>query len=99
MKQATMVYRHPGKHKIGREMYDQKVVEAHAEEDEESELVTALADGWFATPDEARYGLDDTPPSREELEAKATELGISFRSNTHDDTLATKIADALTDPA
>jgi len=37
----------------------------------------------------------DAPPTREELEAKARELGISFNGNTKDSTLITKINDAL----
>lgn len=36
-----------------------------------------------------------TPPTREELEAKATELNIPFRSNTSDKALSDRIAAAL----
>lgn len=39
---------------------------------------------------------DDIPePTREELEAKARELGIGFNGNTKDETLLKKIEDAL----
>lgn len=38
---------------------------------------------------------DSAPPTRAELEAKATELGIGFRSNTSDKALADRIAAAL----
>lgn len=64
----------------------------------------ALADGWFVTPDLAAASLalppidtpaEDAPPTRAELEAKATELGIKFDGRTADKTLAAKIAEAL----
>lgn len=77
--------------------------------DEEHEA--ALADGWRESASDARQadadriaaalkdepaGDDDTkPPTRAELEAKATELGITFRSNTSDKALADRIAAAL----
>lgn len=35
-----------------------------------------------------------TPPTREQLEARATELEISFQGNTKDETLVKKIAEA-----
>jgi hypothetical protein len=38
---------------------------------------------------------DDAPPTREELEAKATELGIEFDGRHKDSTLMKKIDDAL----
>lgn len=38
---------------------------------------------------------DIAPPTRAELEAKATELSISFRSNTSDKALSDRIAAAL----
>ncbi len=42
---------------------------------------------------------DDAPPTRDELEAKAKELGISFNGNTKDTTLMTKIDEALAEQA
>lgn len=41
----------------------------------------------------------DAPPTRDELEAKARELGISFNGNTKDATLITKIDEALAEQA
>lgn len=38
---------------------------------------------------------ENAPPTRAELEAKATELGIRFRSNTSDKALGDRIAAAL----
>lgn len=38
---------------------------------------------------------EDSPPTREELEAKAKELGIGFNKNTKDETLLEKIEAAL----
>jgi hypothetical protein len=43
-----------------------------------------------------REELENTPPTREELEAKAEELNISFNSKTKDSVLAEKIEEALT---
>lgn len=105
MKQPTMVYRYPGNKALGYkhdgDLYDHKVVDQFAEEGEESELDAALADGWFPSPAEAKAGVvdetgdDTTPPTREELEAKATELGIEFTKRTKDETLLEKIEAAL----
>lgn len=39
--------------------------------------------------------LDESPPTRPELEAKARDLGISFTATTKDETLLRKVADAL----
>lgn len=39
--------------------------------------------------------VDNMPPTREELEAKANELGISFTAKTKDDVLNEKINQAL----
>lgn len=71
----------------------------------------ALAEGWCETPADARRTYtdriaaalepetpavdDNAPPTRAELEAKATELSITFRSNTSDKALADRIAAAL----
>jgi len=59
----------------------------------------AEAQGWTDDePDETETPETseiDAPPTREELEAKARELGISFNGNTKDATLITKINEAL----
>jgi hypothetical protein len=45
---------------------------------------------------EAQDAIDDiSPATRDELEAKAKELGVSFNSRTSDKVLAQRIADAL----
>ena len=77
---------------------------------DDAELSEALAAGWFATlPEAAETFLappatsveekvipsDDAPPTREELEAKATELGIKVDKRWSDKTLGEKIAAAL----
>lgn len=97
MSNPTMVYKKGTKLKVDGEFFDYEIVEADAEEGEESELDQALSEGWFRTPAEALEGIpsDNELPTREELEAKANELGIEFASNTRDKTLAKKIAEAL----
>ena len=98
MKLATMVYKHPGKHKIHGDLFDYKIVDAEPEEEGgESELDQALSDGWFKTTTEAKEGIpsDDEMPTRAELEAKAEELGIKFQANWKDGTLLEKINEAL----
>lgn len=98
MKNATMVYKHPGKHKIHGNRFDFKIVEADPEEENgDSELDAALADGWFKTTPEALEGVpsDGEMPTRAELEEKANELGISYPSNIKDATLLAKINEAL----
>jgi hypothetical protein len=69
----------------------------------EDELAAALADGWKADPSEAvevaptsAQTDDDAAPTRAELEQQATALGIEFRSNISDATLAARIAAKLT---
>tara|TARA_R110000744_G_C19336636_1_gene559096 strand:- start:1181 stop:1492 length:312 start_codon:yes stop_codon:yes gene_type:complete len=98
MEQATMVYKHPGKHKIHGGLFDYKIVSGEAEEEDgESQLDQALSDGWFLTTTEAKEGTpsDDQAPTRAELEAKAVELEISFPSNIGDAKLLEKIEAAL----
>jgi len=48
-----------------------------------------------AEPVEAAVLNEDAPPTREELEAKATELGIPFNGRTSDKKLSGLIATAL----
>lgn len=71
---------------------------------DQDELDAALADGWHLTTCEAKAavekpaggGLDDNaPPTREELEQKATELGIEFSPRIGDAKLAERIELAL----
>lgn len=72
---------------------------------DEKEAKAALADGFFMTSPEARAAgetvdadgdtSDDAQPTRAELEAKATELGIRFDGRTGDKKLRDQIAAAL----
>lgn len=101
MANPTMVYKKGKKLKVDGEFFDYKIVEAElpegAAEDAESELDKALSDGWFKTTGEAleETPSDDETPTRAELEAKATKLGIEFTDGTRDKTLTKKIAEAL----
>lgn len=90
MKNPTMLYKHPGKHKIHGNMFDYKIVAA-------DDVKAELAAGWFSTTDGALIGVpdDDAPPIREEMEAKARELGISFRSDISDAKLMQRIDEAI----
>lgn len=70
---------------------------------DEQDEAAALADGWHLTTPEAVAAVsksaatedDEAPPTRAELEAKATELGIKFDGRTTDAKLGEKIAAAL----
>ena len=63
----------------------------------------ALANGWFDTVGEANEAKvtepapEEAPPTREELEAKATELLIKFDGRTSDKKLRDLIAADLED--
>jgi len=66
-----------------------------------------IAKGWSASYEEAASKLDKKPnakaveidevsgPTREELEIKAKELGVSFNARTSDITLSERITSAL----
>jgi hypothetical protein len=80
---------------------------------DEDELEAALADGWHLTTCEAKAAAekpaagasaagddgksDDTPPTRDELKAKATELGLTFPGNVSNAKLFEMIDAALAD--
>jgi uncharacterized protein YmfQ (DUF2313 family) len=93
MKNATMLYRHPGLYEIHGDRFDYIIVDA----DEEGAIDQALADGWHLTTDEAKGVVSEVDPetTRDELEAKAKELGITPQSNMKDATIAKKIKEAL----
>jgi hypothetical protein len=68
------------------------------------ELESALADGWFLTTPEAVEAAkapatpdDSVPPTRDEIERKAAELGIKFDGRTSDKKLRYMIAATLED--
>jgi hypothetical protein len=89
-----MVYKHGGPHEIHGSQFDYLIAE------DAEELDAMLADGWHLTTDEARAPAptqadDNAPPTRAELEAKATELGIEFSPRIGDAKLAERIDAAL----
>lgn len=90
-----MIFKNHGLEEIHGGFFNTFIVE------NEEELQNALADGWFLTTCEARKPAElvpvfvDAPPTRTELERKATELGIAFDGRTTDAKLGAKIADAI----
>ena len=54
--------------------------------------------GWKQPAIEPVPVIEDAPPTRAELETKATELGIRFDGRTRDKKLGQLIHDRLTDP-
>ena len=97
-----MVYKVPGKHVRPHGTYDFTGVN-NAEE-----LQAKLKDGWFSSLPEAidskqtapvveAVKVDDiAPPSRQELEEKATELGIKFDGRFSDKKISQLIEETLT---
>lgn len=97
----TLLYRTPGPHKKPR-----GGTYAYRGAADQAELDRLLKQGWFKSYEEAVAGkcaskpvdetADDTKPySREELEAQAKELGVSFNSRTSDKKLAERIIEAI----
>lgn len=97
----TIMYRVPGPHKKPRG----GTYAYHGADDQEA-FDALLAKGWFPSYEEAAAGkvagkpVDDTaddnkPYSREELEAQAKELGVSFNARTSDKKLAERIIEAI----
>ncbi len=95
-----MVFKVPGKHVRPNGTYDFTGV-SNAEE-----LAAKLKEGWFLTLAEAiepkketfvaTTETDDTaPPTRQELEQKATELGIKFDGRFSDKKISQLIEEAL----
>jgi hypothetical protein len=97
MSYSEIVYRCPGPHQRPGGTFAFKGVTSEAEKE------AALKDGWFETMPEAIAGKaslkelpsDTAPPTREELEQKAKELGIKFDKKTSDEVLSKKISEAL----
>lgn len=64
---------------------------------------SAIEDGWFASVPEALAGpvpkapepVDDSPPTRDEMEQKAHALGLKFDGRTSDKKLVAMIEEAL----
>jgi len=89
---TVMLYKPNGSHKIHGGMFDYIIVD-------DSEVDTALSDGWFRTTTEAKESVEgdvsDAPPSRKELEQKANQLKINFAPNISDNKLFERINKAL----
>ena len=99
MEFPRLVYKAPGPNSMQGGTYASMLVTDH------EELKDSFRKGWFATLPEAVEGKhviddeteldDDAPPSREEMEEKARELGIKFDGRTGDKTLLKRINEAL----
>lgn len=100
----TIVYRTPGPHKKPRgKTY------AYRGAADKAAFDALIAKGWSASYEEAVSKLDKKPkakaveidevsgPTREEMEIKAKELGVSFNARTSDITLSDRITAALED--
>lgn len=91
MQFPTVVYKSPGMHQCPGSTYSYKGAA------DDAELAGLLESGWFRTLPEALAGepeespADDSLPTRAELEAKATELGIKFDGRATDAGLLKKI--------
>jgi len=96
-----MVYKVPGKHVRPHGTYD------FAGVNNAEELEAKLKEGWFSSLQEAidsketapvaeaKESDDIAPPTRQELEEKATELGIKFDGRFSDKKIAQLIDEAL----
>lgn len=102
-----MIYKAGGTEEIHGGRFTTHIVDA------QDELDAALADGWHLTTCEAKAAAekpattgaapgagttdDNTPPTRDELKQKATELGLTFAGNISNAKLAEMIDAALAD--
>ena len=97
----TIMYRTPGPHKKPR-----GGTYAYRGAADQAEFDALIAKGWFPSYEEAVSGktapkvveqlIDEvSAPTRDELETKAKELGVSFNARTSDKKLAERIAEAL----
>lgn len=97
----TILYRTPGPHKKPR-----GVTYAYKGAADQEEFDSLIAKGWFPSYEDAVAGklspkvieeqIDEVSgPTREELEAKADELGLSYDGRTSDKKLAERITEAL----
>jgi hypothetical protein len=94
----TMLYKCPGPHSCAGGTFGYIGAVDQAEFDQR------IADGWHPTMPEAMNPPvvtpaivpdDSTPPTREELESKATELGLKFDGRTSDVKLGKMISEAI----
>ena len=98
----TILYRVPGPHKKPRGL-----TYAYTGAEDQEQFDALIAKGWSASYQDAANKLDKKPeakaveidevsgPTREELELKAKELGVSFNARTSDITLSDRITAAL----
>jgi hypothetical protein len=95
----TLVYKTPGNHRFRNGKTYRYISVAN-----EDELNRAIADGWVKSKEDAIYGvkvevkeepISDAPPTREEMETKAKQLGLKFDGRTSDRKLMTIITEAL----
>lgn len=97
----TIMYRTPGPHKKPR-----GGTYAYKGASDQAEFGELIAKGWFASYEDAVAGkvapkvkaveIDEVSgPTREELEFKANELGLSYDRRTSDKKLVERIAQAL----
>lgn len=91
----TLVYKSPGNH-----FGPNGSTYNYAGAADQAELDQRLKEGWSLTlmgaiGCESDESDDDSAPTREELEAKATELGLKFDGRTSDAGLLKKIEAAL----
>jgi hypothetical protein len=101
----TMVYRTPGPHAAPKGTYGYMGVADHAEYDAAiadgwfASIAEAMegkhAEAVIAKVEKAQAAVDTiTEETREQLEAKAKALGVSFNWKTSDEVLAARIAEA-----
>lgn len=87
----TMLYKHPGPHKIHGNKFDYIVTE---------DIEEALKDGWFLTTPKALEAAEpesksDAAPTRDEIKQKADELGIEYPKNIKTPRLQKLVEDEL----
>lgn len=87
----TMLYKHPGPHKIHGNKFDYTVTE---------DVEQAMEDGWFLTTPEALEAGQPEPtlgaaPTRDEIKQKADELGIEYPKNIQTPRLQKLVEDKL----
>jgi len=85
----TMLYKHPGPHKIHGNKFDYIVTE---------DIQKAQEDGWFLTTPEALETSEPKPghePTRDEVKQKADELGIEYPKNIKTTKLQKMVEDKL----
>jgi len=97
MKNPVMRYKCPGPHTFDGVSVDYVIVDR-------KDVEAIEAEGWFKTipqaveaakPVKSVEAIEDAEPTREEMEQKATELGLKFDGRTSDKKLAAIIAEKV----